>query len=184
MDERISSYQKGINRLFEHQDRFERVIIEYILSVNSKYGSNMFPTPQIAKIMLDKLQFKKTQFPIIHKIVRTILENWEKQGWVEYVTTTKSGRNRRTKFIYRFSPENLEVLKGRFIGSSITAIEQDMDIPTDKDMLRSREEILRRWTDQIHDIVTGLESEDVEEDDDLDPDDIEDSDEDEDDLPE
>jgi DNA-binding PadR family transcriptional regulator len=155
----LSSYQKGINRLFEHREKFERVIIEYILFVNSTYGSNMFPTPQIAKIMVDKLQFKKTQFPIIHKIVREILNEWEQNGWVEYVTTTKSGRNRRTKFIYRFTPENLELLKGRFIGTSIRDIE--LERPHDeaplKDTLKSRERILQQWIDDINEVINNIE---------------------------
>lgn len=157
----LSSYQKGINRLFEHREKFERVIIEYILFVNSTYGSNMFPTPQIAKIMVDKLQFKKTQFPIIHKIVREILNEWEKNGWVEYVTTTKSGRNRRTKFIYRFTPENLELLKGRYIGTSIRDIETDRphdDAPL-KDTLKTRERILQQWIDNINEVISDIEPE-------------------------
>ena len=77
----------------------------------------MFPTPQIAKILLEKLKMKKTQFPILHKIIRTILSEWESQGICEYVTTTKSGRNRRTKYVYKFNPDNIEFLKGRFITS-------------------------------------------------------------------
>ena len=102
---------------------FEHLIIEYLLMVNSKYRSNMFPTPQIAKILLEKLKMKKTQFPILHKIIRTILSEWESQGICEYVTTTKSGRNRRTKYVYKFNPDNIEFLKGRFITSSINEIE-------------------------------------------------------------
>ena len=47
---KISSYQKGINKLLEEKGKFEYLIIEYVLSVNSKYNSSMFPTPQIAKI--------------------------------------------------------------------------------------------------------------------------------------
>ena len=173
----ISSYQKGINRLFEHQDQFEGAIMEYILGVNSKYGSNMFPTPQIAKILLDKLHFKKTQFPIIHKIVRTILANWEQHGWVEYITTTKSGRNRRTKFIYRFSPENLQLIKGRLIGSSITQIEDEIlgsEEPV-KDMMRSREAILQKWTDEINDILNEIDAGEAEPEDQLEYDTIEDA---------
>ena len=54
-----SSYQKGINRLLEQKAMFEHLIIEYLLMVNSKYRSNMFPTPQIAKIFLEKLKMEK-----------------------------------------------------------------------------------------------------------------------------
>lgn len=161
-DDRISSYQKGINRLLENKAEFEKLIIEYLLFVNSKYRSNMFPTPQIAKILLEKLNMKKTQFPIIHKIVRTILEEWTKHGWCEYVSTTKSGRNRRTKFIYKFNPENMQFLKGRFISSSITEIEHDIVGDGQKahaDTMMTRDAILDDWVNKVHDLIDEIDAE-------------------------
>jgi len=161
-EDRISSYQKGINRLLENKAEFEKLIIEYLLFVNSKYRSNMFPTPQIAKILLDKLQMKKTQFPIIHKIVRTLLEEWEKRGWCEYVSTTKSGRNRRTKFIYKFNPENMQFLKGRFISSSISDIENDIVEGAERehaDTMKTRDAILEDWVNKVQDLMDKIDVE-------------------------
>ena len=168
MGKELSSYQKGINRLLQHQDKFEALIIEYLLSVNSKYNSNMFPTTQIAKVLLAKLEMKKTQFPILHKIIRTIMNDWNDNGWCEYVTTTKSGRNRRTKFIYSFSSENFQFLKGRFISSSITKIEEELlGNPDDKmnDAMKSRDLILEGWMSKIEDMMNEIEfsEEDIEE---------------------
>lgn len=174
-----SSYQKGIDRLLLNKGNFEALIIEYLLTVNSKYRSNMFPTPQIAKILLDKLKMKKTQFPILHKIVRTILADWEKQNCCEYVTTTKSGRNRRTKFIYRFNPDQIQFLKGRFITSSINQIEQEIVSENKEpleDILKSRENILEDWLANVKD---DMEEIDVDEAEPVDKEALDESDEDE-----
>jgi hypothetical protein len=160
----VSSYQKGINRLLEHKSNFETLIIDYLLAVNSKYRSNMFPTPQIAKILLEKLKMKKTQFPILHKIVRTLLADWEKQGLCEYVTTTKSGRNRRTKFIYRFTPDNFQYLKGRYISSSIDAIEQHPPEHEERlvfDTMKTREAILDDRLNEIRETMEDLDTTDA-----------------------
>jgi len=160
-----SSYQKGIDRLLLNKANFESLIIEYLLTVNSKYRSNMFPTPQIAKILLDKLKMKKTQFPILHKIVRTILAEWEKQNFCEYITTTKSGRNRRTKFIYRFNPDQIQFLKGRFITSSINQIEQEITNENKEpleDILKSRENILEDWLASVKDEMEDMDVQEAE----------------------
>jgi hypothetical protein len=161
----ISSYQKGLNRLLEHKEKFEKIIIEYLVSVNSKYNSNMFPTPQIAKIMLSKLVMKKTQFPILHKVVRTILADWKDLGWCEYVTTTKSGRNRRTKIIYKFSKENFDFLKGKLISSSILEIEGeikgDPNAPHDK-IMKSRDNIVDDWMYEVQNEIDAIDFDNAE----------------------
>ncbi len=158
----VSSYQKGINNLLDHREDFEMLISEYLLSVNSKYRSNMFPTPQIAKVLLGKLKLKKTKFAIIHKIVRIILKDWETHGWCSYVTTTKSGRNRKNKVVYQFSPKNFQFLKGKFISGSISEIENDPSEANDnqapvREAMKTREIIFEDWTYEIQDLLNKVD---------------------------
>jgi len=172
----VSSYQKGIRKIMGHKSDFEMLISEYLLSVNSKYKSNMFPTPQIAKVLVSKLKVKKTKFPIIHKIVRMILKEWCDNGWCEFVSTTRSGKNRKNKYVYKFSPENFKFLKGKFITGSINEIEMsgkegkekshhdntpnigeiEGDIPI-KDAMKSREIIFEDWIFEIQDLINDVD---------------------------
>jgi hypothetical protein len=61
-EESISSYQKGIeNLLDQNREEFENIIAEYIIGVHNKYFSNMFPSTQICKVLLDRLDKKKSK---------------------------------------------------------------------------------------------------------------------------
>ena len=167
-DKPLSSYQKGINRLLQHQEKFERLILEYLLSVNSKYNSNMFPTPQVAKVLLSKLKMKKTQFPILHKIVRTIIGEWQEHGWCKFVSTSRSTKNRRTKSVYSFTPENIQFLKGRYISSSISKIEDeiqaDPNVSVDNTM-KTREVIMDDWEYKIREMLDDINVDEADEED-------------------
>ena len=156
MGNETSSFQKGIDRLLERKAFFEREIIEYLISVNSKYNSNIFPSTQIAKILLGNLKMKKTQYPIIHKVVREILNNWKENGLAELVTTAHSGRNKRTKKIYQFSPENLQQLKGRIINSSIEDMEKGEKDRKLVQTMRTRKEILQDLGFKIDDFIENV----------------------------
>lgn len=189
-----SSYLKGIDRLLENSDMFEREIIDYILSVNSKFHSNTFPTTQLAKILLEQLKFKQTQYPIIHKVIREIFKKWADEDICTYVSTAKAGRNRRTKDIYKFNEDQIKILKGKLIESSIEDIQDDsVDPKKEIQQMKTREEILRRFHEHADNIISEIldgdfedfdlddnfdDDEEFDEDEDDDEDDDEDNDED------
>jgi hypothetical protein len=168
-----SSFLKGIDKLLENSAIFEREIVDYILSVNSKFHSNTFPTTQLAKILMNKLKFKQTQYPIIHKVIREIFKKWEDQDLCKYISTSKAGRNRRTKDIYKFTEEQINVLKAKRIDTSIAEIsDETLDPKKDIQQMLSRDEILKKIEEQVESLVSEMDDEDLDEDDeDLDEDD-------------
>ncbi len=170
-----SSFIKGIDKLLENSAIFEREIIDYILSVNSKFHSNTFPTTQLAKILMNKLKFKQTQYPIIHKVIREIFKKWEAEDLCKYISTSKAGRNRRTKDIYKFTEEQINVLKAKLIETSIAEIsDETLDPKKDVQQMLSREEILKRIEEQAEFLMTEMDEDDEdfdEDDEDFDEDD-------------
>lgn len=156
-----SSYSRGIENLLKNSRKFENIMMEYIIRTNSRYFSNVFPSTQLAKVVLDKLDEKKTKFPIIHKIIREILKQWEKNNLCIHVTTTKYSKSRtKTKEVYRFHQGGLNELKKEIISASIERIEEGMDkteIPTDS--LKTREDILEGFQTEIEDFFRAIEFE-------------------------
>ena len=158
-----SSFLKGIDKLLENLAIFEREIIDYILSVNKKFHSNTFPTTQLAKIIMSRLKFKQTQYPIIHKVTREIFKRWESQDLCKYISTAKAGRNRKTKDIYKFTEEQIAILKGKRIEASIAEISEDsLDSKKDIQQMLSRDEILSRITEQADSLLSEMDENDDE----------------------
>ncbi|MHA1756273.1 MAG: hypothetical protein ACTSVV_05850 [Promethearchaeota archaeon] len=153
-----SSYQKGIANLMEkHEEEFENIIAEYILEVRNKYYSNTFPSTQICKILLDKLDKKKSKFSIFHKIVRKILENWVDKDICEIVSDRKG---HVVKTVVKFDEIGFQKLKQKIIDFSIKKIEEGIDKDLElKESLKSREKILEEIEYDIKDLFSTLESE-------------------------
>ncbi|MHA1819246.1 MAG: hypothetical protein ACTSU2_13390 [Promethearchaeota archaeon] len=146
---KVSSYQKGINRLMENRAGFEWIIANYLIDTRNKFKSEVFPTTQIAKIVVDKMGKKKTQYSIIHKVVREILNLWAQQGICELIDNT-SKNTKKTKRIYKFTPEGFSILKARVINFNIENIKgnisEDFEPKT-----RTREEILKDYLQTLLD---------------------------------
>ncbi|MHA1272736.1 MAG: hypothetical protein ACTSQP_13690 [Promethearchaeota archaeon] len=153
-----SSYQKGIANLMEkHEEEFENIIAEYILEVRNKYYSNTFPSTQICKILLDKLDKKKSKFSIFHKIVRKILENWVDKDICKIVSDRKG---HVVKTVVKFDDIGFQKLKQKIIDFSIKKIEEGIDKDLElKESLKSREKILEEIEYDIKDLFSTLESE-------------------------
>ncbi|GAB4305444.1 MAG: hypothetical protein Kow0069_01230 [Promethearchaeota archaeon] len=156
-----SPYARGLETLLMRSRVFEEIIAEYIIRVNSKYFSNVFPSTQLTKVVLGKLQERKTKFPIVHRIVREILKRWEQEGVCIHVTTTKYSKSRtKTKEVYKFHRGGLQVLKDLIIQSTIDKIKGEIDkeqVPTDS--LKTREEILEEFNREIEDFFEAMETE-------------------------
>ena len=74
-----SSFERGIDRKLEANfELLEWLTGEYIVSVNSKWSSNDFPSSQLAKMILKILEKGKTNFSVFHRLVKEILKQWEK----------------------------------------------------------------------------------------------------------
>ena len=117
MDKTESSYQKGIANLLEkHQEEFENIIAEYILEVHNKYYSNTFPSTQICKILLNKINKSQSKFSIFHKVVRKILKGWENRDICRIISQRK-GHSLKT--VVKFDDTGFQQLKQKIIDFSI-----------------------------------------------------------------
>ncbi len=162
MDKSESSYQKGINNLLEkHREAFENIIAEYVLEVNNKYFSNQFPSTQICKILLKKLEKSQSKFSIFHKIVRKILKGWVNKDICKIVSK-KSGHGVKT--VVKFDENGFQRLKQKIIEFSIKKIEEGIETESKKEetqpeSLKSRKQILDNIEMEIKDVFNALESE-------------------------
>ncbi len=157
-----SSYEKGVDeKMLAYSKEFEDIILEYICRVNAKFYSNVFPSTQLAKIIMNKLQAKKTSFPIIHKIVREILKRWEEKEVCEHVRTTKYSKSRsKTKEIYKFPDVGLVELKKRLINSSIELIEKEDPAKfCEGNVMKTRDDILNGFQREIEEFFDFMEEE-------------------------
>lgn len=157
VENNISSYQKGIKNLLEkHEEDFEQIIAEYILEVHNKYYSNTFPSTQICKILIDKLEKQATKFSIFHKIVRNILNKWKDKDICEIVSQ-KKGHSIKT--IVKFDDEGINRLKQKLIELSIKKIEDGItNNIISIDTLKTRERILEDIELEIKDIFQTFEN--------------------------
>ncbi len=156
-----SSYQKGIANLLEkHEQEFENIIAEYILEVHNKYYSNTFPSTQICKILINKLDKKQSKFSIFHKIVRKILDSWVDKDICKIVSKRKG---HQLKTVVKFDEDGINRLKRTIIDFSIKTIEDGIKNQIlSIDSLKKREDILHDIEYDIQDLFSTLEAEDEE----------------------
>ncbi|MHA1293941.1 MAG: hypothetical protein ACTSQJ_14895 [Promethearchaeota archaeon] len=156
--EKESSYQKGIANLLEkYESNFENIIAEYVLEVHNKYYSNTFPSTQICKILIDKLEKNQSKFSIFHKIVRNILNNWVDKDMCEIVSQRTGKHNLKT--VVRFDEEGFKRLKQKIIDFSIKKIEDGIKNQIISiDSLKTREKIIEDIEYDIKDVFFTLES--------------------------
>ena len=157
MDKEQSSYQKGIQNLLQkHEEEFENIIAEYIIEVHNKYYSNTFPSTQICKILIDKLEKKHTKFSIFHKVVRKILKNWVDKDLCQVVSKRKG---HSVKTVVKFEKDGIHRLKQKIIDFSIKAINEGISKTSTLswDSLKTREKILEDLEFDIKDLFNTLE---------------------------
>ncbi|MFX0097930.1 MAG: hypothetical protein ACFE7E_09245 [Candidatus Hodarchaeota archaeon] len=119
------------------EELINQTVLEYITKVNSNWHSNVFTSARLAKITLERLGDKSTRFPIIHSIIRKTLQNLAERGFCTYMTTTKLGRCRKTKDVYKFNPSGIRWIKQRIIEQSIKGISRGRQF--NHGILRTRE---------------------------------------------
>ncbi|MHA1276699.1 MAG: hypothetical protein ACTSQI_08850 [Candidatus Helarchaeota archaeon] len=81
----------------------EAIMKDCISEINFKWSSNVFTSSTITKIILKKLELPKTQFRIIHRIVRDIFKKWEEKSYCEHIETTHYAHCKKTKMIIQFN---------------------------------------------------------------------------------
>ncbi|MFX0103718.1 MAG: hypothetical protein ACFFCS_29420 [Candidatus Hodarchaeota archaeon] len=151
-DANLSSYEKGINNLLNNTEMFEALIWAYVLRVNSNFYSKEFPSTQIAKIILSKLDIRKSKFPIFHKVIRIILNRWQDKGICTLVSNSSTSTSRKTKEIYRFNEDGINKMKAKFIDKCIEDIEKNGTLEKDSQVLRTRDKIIEDLYFQLHDL--------------------------------
>ena len=83
--------------------KVETLMKEQISDTNFKYKSDVFTSSSLAKLILKALNFPKTKFRIIHKIVRDIFKEWEEKSYCTHIETTHYAHCKKTKMIIQFS---------------------------------------------------------------------------------
>ncbi|MCP4763904.1 MAG: hypothetical protein GY870_19185 [archaeon] len=156
-EKKKSSYEKGIIKLLQKREGFEWVISSYIVDTNTKFRSNVFPSTQIAKILLDKLGKKKTQFAVFHKIVREIFKIWNKEELCEYIS--KGTSSKKTKEIYKITDYGLTAIKAKIIGFNIQNIKGSISEEFEPHS-SSREQLLKVYLDDVIDEMDNFDDED------------------------
>ena len=149
----ISSYDKGINKILKKSQGFEWIIASYLVDTHDKFKSNVFPSTQVAKIVMDKLDKERTKFAVVHRIVREIMKKYQEEGLCERL---ERGRAKKTKKIYKFTDYGFKVLKSKIINFNIENIKGT--IPDEYQVeTRSREDMLMHYlqdmVDQFDDYV-------------------------------
>ncbi len=149
----LSSFEKGIRkRLSREKQAIEWIIGKYIVGVNSRWNSDNFPSTQLAKVVLNITGQSKSDFSSMHRLIREILMNWEKEKICDYVTTTKYAHCRKTKMIYYFPPEGLKKIKAMLIDRHLDLIknwdlsntgEELQPFMDNEDVMKTRENIIR-----------------------------------------
>ena len=110
-----------------NEELINQIILEYITKVNSNWHSNVFTSARLARIALERLDDKSTRFSTIHSVVRKTLKSLAKKGLCAYMTTTKLGRCRKTKDVYKFDSSGIRWIKRRLIEESIKGINRGQE---------------------------------------------------------
>jgi len=154
---KLSSYNKGIQNLLKNEELFDEIICEYVVRVNAKYYSTIFPSSQIAKIIMDKMDKEKTKFPIIHKVVREILNKWVDRDICKFVSEK---RKHKIKTVVEFDQEGLNKLKRKILDFSIDKINEGIkDLEIEVDSLKTRGDIFKEMELEIQDFFNFMEEE-------------------------
>ncbi len=164
-----SSFDTGISRKLEkNYELLEWLMGEYIVSVNSKWSSNDFPSSNLAKMILKLLKKEKTNFSVFHRLVKEVLMRWEKENICNYITTTKYAHSRKTKMIFRFNTEGINKLKEKIMEYTVILLERNdelfMEIIRDQQTMKTRQKIIDLILMDMENTISDI---DFDDDDDL-----------------
>jgi len=87
----------------ELNEKLESLMKDYVSDTNLKWNSDVFTSASVAKVMLKKIRGPKTQFRIVHKIVRDVLKDWEAKAYCDHIETTHYAHCKKTKMIFQFN---------------------------------------------------------------------------------
>jgi len=157
-----SSFETGIFRKLEKNfELLEWLMGEYVVSVNSKWSSNDFPSSNLAKMIIKLLKKEKTNFSVFHRLVKEILKRWEKEKICKYITTTKYAHSRKTKMIFRFDVEGINKLKEKVMEYSVILLQRNdklfLELIQDQQTMKTRQKIIDLILMDMEDKISDLD---------------------------
>ena len=99
---------RGRKRQVKIDPKVEEIIQDYIISVNQKWKSNVFPSSQLTKIAVKSLGIPKSYYRIYHQMIKQILKKWEKQNICMFVDTEVSASQKVKRICYQFSDNSIK----------------------------------------------------------------------------
>lgn len=87
--------------------KVEEIIQEYILEVNQKWNSYVFPSSQLTKIVMNSMSLPLSYYRIYHQMTKQILKKWERQDICQFIETESEISKKREKLLYRFSDNSI-----------------------------------------------------------------------------
>jgi len=93
---------RGRKRQIRINPKVEEIIQDYIIEVNQKWSSNVFPSTQLAKVALRKLKKQKSYYRTYHMMVKQILKKWEKQNICQNIESDLAPTQKSKKLFYKF----------------------------------------------------------------------------------
>ncbi len=132
------------------------IIFDYIIKVNSRYRANEFTSSQLAKRVITTTEVEKTRFPIVHRVVKETLREWEEQGLCTHISCTKYSRCRKTKDTYRFKTQGIKEIKKQAIEETIKTIGKGE--LNGSPIMRSREMIIKDRLEELVNSVSSMDS--------------------------
>jgi len=164
---KISSFETGIiKKLEQNYEILEWLMGEYIVSVNSKWSSNDFPSSNLAKMILKLLKKGKTSFSVFHRLVKEIMKRWEKENICKYITTTKYAHSRKTKMIFRFHTEGINKLKEKVMEYTVVLLERNdelfLEIIKEQQTMKTRQKIIDLILMDMEDKIADIDLDDDE----------------------
>jgi hypothetical protein len=135
---------------------FKSIIARYITRVNSRYRGNEFTSSQLAKTVITTAEIEKTRFPIIHRLVKEILNTWEQQDLCAQISRTKYSRCRKTKDTYRFTTQGIREIRKEAIDGTIRRInEGELE---ESPIMKRRQEIIKDKIEELVDSTLGSQT--------------------------
>lgn len=149
MTEKQTENKENAHETVAHE--IKAIMFDYITKINSRYHANEFTSSQLAKRVMNTTEIEKTRFPIVHRLVKETLREWEEQGLCTHISLTKYSRCRKTKDTYRFKTKGIKEIKEQTIEETIRTVGKGE--LSESPIMRSREMIIK---DRLEELVNNV----------------------------
>ena len=90
------------------QKIIEEELYDYVIGVNRKWNSNIFPSSSLAKAILKNLHESRNKYRKYHTTVKKVLNKWANKGFCKLIDMTSLPSGKKTKFIYQFEFDKMK----------------------------------------------------------------------------